>query len=53
MKRISLQVRLIRHRTKDRLTAHVFLCMLDYYMECHLRQKLTPMLIALVAKKQA
>jgi len=46
MKRISLQVRPIHHRAKDRVTAHVFLCMLAYYVEYHLRQKLAPMLFA-------
>lgn len=39
MKRISLQARPIHHRTKDRVTAHMFLCMLAYYVEHHLRQK--------------
>ena len=53
MKRISLQVRLIQHRTKDCLSAHVFLCMLAYSVEHHMRQKFAPMLFALAAKKQA
>ena len=46
MKAISLQVRPIHHRTKDRVVAHVFLCMLAYYVEYHLRRKLAPLLFA-------
>ena len=38
MKRISLQVRLIHRRTKDRVIAHMFLYMLAYYVEYNLRQ---------------
>jgi len=46
MKSMSLQVRPIHHRTKNRVVAHVFLCMLAYYVEYHLRRKLAPMLFA-------
>ncbi len=46
MKSMSLQIRPIHHRTKDRVVAHVFLCMLAYYVEYHLRRKLAPMLFA-------
>jgi transposase len=44
MKTISLRVRPIYHRKKDRGIAHVFLCMLAYYVEYHLRRNLAPML---------
>ncbi len=37
-KQVSLKVRPIHHRTKDRVTCHVFLCMLSYYVEYHLRK---------------
>ncbi len=46
MKSMSLQVRPIHHRTQDRVVAHVFLCMLAYYVEYHLRRALAPMLFA-------
>ena len=46
MKTISLHVRPIHHRKKNRVIAHVFLCMLAYYVEYHLRRKLAPMLFA-------
>jgi hypothetical protein len=33
-----LEVRPIHHRHEDRVRAHVFLCMLAYYLEWHLRE---------------
>jgi hypothetical protein len=33
-----LELRPIHHRLEDRVKAHVFLCMLAYYLEWHLRQ---------------
>jgi transposase len=33
-----LKLRPIHHRLEDRVRAHVFLCMLAYYLEWHLRQ---------------
>jgi transposase len=33
-----LEIRPVRHRLEDRVRAHVFLCMLAYYLEWHLRQ---------------
>ncbi len=38
LKGIDLRVRPIRHRTEDHVRAHVFLCVLAYYVEWHLRQ---------------
>lgn len=46
MKTISIQVRPIHHRRKERGIAHVFLYMLAYYMEFHMRKKLAPILFA-------
>ncbi len=46
MKMISLRVRPIHHRKKDRVIAHVFLCMLAYYVAYHMRRKLAPILFA-------
>jgi len=43
-KTIDLRVRPIHHRLADRVRAHVFLCMLAYYVEWHMRRCLAPML---------
>jgi transposase len=44
MKGIDLLVRPIRHRTEDHVRAHIFLCMLAYYVEYHMRKALAPLL---------
>ena len=44
LKGIDLLVRPIRHRTEDRVPAHIFLCMLAYYVEWHMRRALAPLL---------
>ena len=44
IKTVDLQVRPVRHWLADRVRAHVFLCMLAYYLEWHMRQRLAPML---------
>ena len=44
MKTIDLHVRPIYHWSADRVRAHVLLCMLAYYVEWHMREKLAPML---------
>src|SRR6266568_3469912 len=41
---IDLLVRPIRHRTEDRVPAHIFLCLLAYYVEWHLRRAWAPLL---------
>ena len=43
-KSIDLKVRPIHHRLERRVRAHVFLCMLAYYVEWHMRQALAPIL---------
>ena len=43
-KSIDLKVRPIYHYKGDRVKAHIFLCMLAYYVEWHLKQKLAPLL---------
>ena len=40
----TLKVRPIHHRLADRVRAHVFLCMLAYYVEWHMREALAPIL---------
>jgi hypothetical protein len=44
MKTVDLHVRPIYHWLDDRIKAHVFLCMLAYYVEWHMRQLLAPIL---------
>ncbi len=44
LKTVDLHVRPIHHRLADRVRAHVFLCMLAYYVEWHMRNKLAPLL---------
>ena len=39
-----LELRPIHHRLEDRVRAHVFLCMLSYYLAWHLRQAWKPLL---------
>ena len=38
IKTVDLKVRPIHHRTADRVRAHIFLCMLAYYVEWHMRE---------------
>jgi transposase len=44
LKTVDLKVRPIFHWLDDRIRAHVFLCMLAYYVEWHMREKLAPLL---------
>lgn len=44
LKGIDLLVRPIRHRDEQRVRAHLFLCMLAYYVEWHMRHALAPLL---------
>jgi Transposase DDE domain len=43
-KTVDLHVRPIYHRLPERVRAHVFLCMLAYYVEWHMRERLAPLL---------
>jgi hypothetical protein len=44
MKTVDLNVRPVFHYSEQRVRAHVFLCMLAYYVQWHMRQRLKPML---------
>jgi hypothetical protein len=44
LKSVDLKVRPIYHRTVERVKAHIFLCMLAYYVEWHMRNLLSPIL---------
>jgi len=43
-KTVDLKVRPIRHRREDRVRAHIFLCMLAYYVEWHMLEAWRPLL---------
>jgi len=45
-KSIDLMVRPIRHRLSDRVRAHIFLCMLTYYVQHHMMEAWRPLLFA-------
>ena len=42
----ALKLRPIRHYKTPRVISHIFLCMLSYYVQWHMRQRLAPMLFA-------
>ncbi len=44
IKTVDLKVRPIHHRLEDRVRCHIFLCMLAYYVEWHMRRDLAPIL---------
>ena len=44
LKTVDLKIRPIGHYLEDRVRSHIFLCMLAYYVEWHMRQQLAPML---------
>ena len=44
LKGIDILVRPIRHRDEQRVKAHLYLCMLAYYVEWHMRRALAPLL---------
>lgn len=44
LKSIDLQVRPIHHRSEDHVRAHIFLCMLAYYVQWHMRKSLSSVL---------
>ena len=44
LKTVDLHVRPIHHRLPDRVRSHIFLCMLAYHVEWHMRQDLAPLL---------
>ena len=46
LKSVDLQIRPIHHRLADRVRAHIFLCMLSYYVEWHMRQAWAPLMFA-------
>lgn len=45
-KQVDLKIRPVYHYSENRVRAHVFLCMLAYYVEFYMRKKLAPILFA-------
>ncbi|MGH8592221.1 MAG: IS1634 family transposase [Gammaproteobacteria bacterium] len=46
LKTIDLKIRPIHHHLADRVKSHIFLCMLAYYVEWHMREAWRPLLFA-------
>jgi transposase len=46
IKTVDLKVRPIHHHRENRVRAHIFLCMLAYYIEWHMREAWRPILFA-------
>jgi len=46
LKSVELMVRPIRHRLEERVKAHLFLCMLAYYVQWHMAEAWRPLLFA-------
>ena len=46
MKTVDLKIRPIHHRLEDRVRAHIFLCMLAYYVEWHMQEAWRELLFA-------
>jgi transposase len=46
IKTIDLNIRPIHHRDDERVRSHIFLCMLAYYVEWHMREAWRPLLFA-------
>jgi len=53
IKTVALNVRPVYHWLEGRVRTHVFLCMLAYYLEWHMRQRLAPMLFDDTDKEEA
>jgi transposase len=43
LKTVQIEVRPINHKTDDRIRCHIFLCMLSYYLQWHMNQRLQPL----------
>jgi transposase len=43
LKTVWLEIRPVFHKTDDRIRAHAFVCMLGYYLQWHMQQRLEPL----------
>jgi transposase len=46
IKTVQLEIRPVYHKLDQRIRSHVFLCMLAYYLEWHMKQRLAPLFAA-------
>jgi transposase len=46
LKTVDLEIRPIRHRLEERVKAHIFLCMLAYYVAWHMMEAWRPLLFS-------
>jgi len=46
IKTVQLEIRPVYHKLDERIRSHVFLCMLAYYLEWHMKQRLAPLFAA-------
>jgi transposase len=43
LKTVSLEIRPVCHKKDDRIRSHVFLCVLAFYLQWHMQQRLRPL----------
>jgi transposase len=43
LKTVSLEIRPVYHKKDDRIRSHVFLCVLAFYVQWHMQQRLQPL----------
>ena len=43
IKTVALEIRPVYHKKDDRIRSHAFLCMLAYYVDWHLKERLAPL----------
>ena len=43
LKTVQLEIRPVYHKKDERIRSHVFLCMLAYYLQWHMEQRLAPL----------
>jgi transposase len=46
LKTVSLEIRPVYHKKDDRIRSHVFLCVLAFYLQWHMQQRLQPLFAA-------
>jgi transposase len=46
LKTVQLEIRPVYHKSDERIRSHVFLCMLAYYLQWHMEQRLAPLFAA-------
>ena len=52
IKTVQLEIRPVYHKLDRRIRSHVFLCMLAYYLQWHMKQRLAPLFTQDEAEKR-